>query len=325
MKYPYSSSENTGSTANSVQFDSSVEAEKGVCSKNQELRGETAIHPGVSVDREAAASQHSWNQEERLLYLLVNDEPESALLKQQFCFLGGSMERSRSALALWVQNNPSSPESVWSPSLPQAEVERSEPHSFRASSSFARCLPGNDWNGLLEYRDVQMRLLWEIQNYFHGLIPETGLSPESHEAMILCLLSFPVVEFMSIKDNEENELKTKNTSDGASIAMLSYTRKALVHLSVPMGPQPGLVALRLETNNQRDVEITARLSGEECFSWEVWRNDFTARLEEARKSQGAKGVETGPLISSNESITRGIVHAEVIAFGTGQEMRVWSG
>lgn len=67
------------------------------------------------------------------------------------------------------------------------------------------------------------------------------------------------------------------------------------------------------------------LSGGGNFEWKIWRNDFTNRLETMKKSQEKNEMQTCPVMLTGEKITRGIVSAKVIAFGTGEEMRLWTG
>lgn len=138
---------------------------------------------------------------ERLLYHLVSEDPEMALLEQKITFLGCSMELLRSSLAAWVQNNPNSSESIWSPLVEGNGSETHKKFTNCASDSFTKCIRGEKWSSRVGCRLVQMRLLWELQNYFHGLIPEEGLSPERHKATILYILSFPAVEFSFLDDD----------------------------------------------------------------------------------------------------------------------------
>lgn len=74
-----------------------------------------------------------------------------------------------------------------------------------------------DWLWRLYSRDIQKRLLWELQNYFLGLLPEEGISPERREAMILCILCFPAIDMAACQDEADSALDVQNTSDGINI------------------------------------------------------------------------------------------------------------
>lgn len=165
MKNLYSSNESIAETS---EPDVADEYDQGIYLKGREKRPETTV-PG---------SSHSSREADRFMYLLLTDDPESTLLGQRITFLGCSIESLRSSLTVWVQNNPKSPASVWSPSFKRTGTEEHERFTFRASDSFAKCFKLKDWDMLVKERHAQLRLLWELQNYFHHLIPEEGLSPE---------------------------------------------------------------------------------------------------------------------------------------------------
>ncbi len=52
------------------------------------------------------------------------------------------------------------------------------------------CVPNLDAEQF-EKRYVQMRLMWELQNYFRQIAATEGVGPDRAEAIILCILSFP--------------------------------------------------------------------------------------------------------------------------------------
>lgn len=128
------------------------------------------------------------------------------------------------------------------------------------------------------------------------------------------------------QDQHEDQLglKVQNTADEVSIDFQEYKQAADISCYVPFGPQDFKVAAQLELTRKGDVEVSAWLSGEGHFRWELWRNDFTCRLEEMRQFQEENGLEFAPVLRTVESITHGMDTAEVIAFGTGQQMMVTS-
>lgn len=156
-------------------------------------------------------------------------------------------------------------------------------------------------------------------------IPEGGLSPERHEAIILCLLSFPAIDLAVDQEKDGSGLKTQNTADGVNISIQKHNPAVGMSLSVPFAPQQVGIVLRLAEIRQRYIEISLSLSVEGQFSWEAWRNEFTTRLEEGRRLHESDGIVFSPIIRGRGSITDGLVSAEVSTCGTGQKMEVWSG
>lgn len=153
------------------------------------------------------------------MYQLAGSDAEAALLEKRIIFLGGSTGNLRSSLAFAMQNNPGAEASVWSPSLSEEKgTGRRGLFSLRASESFSRCMRREAWYKDLGDRHVQTRLLWELQSYFQGMIPVEGLSPERHEAILLCLLSFPAIDFTVIEEGGGHELNAKRTREGVHIA-----------------------------------------------------------------------------------------------------------
>lgn len=165
--------------------------------------------------------------EELFMYQLVSDDSEFTMLQRRFAFLGCGMEALRSSLATWVDLNPNVAESVWKPCLYKDGRNRVRTFSFRASNSLARCMKANDWGELLGGRYIQMRLLWELQSYFLYALPEEGISPERHEAIVLCLLSFPDLQCTKYQAEENTEFSSVNTGDGVSVAYIKERRMVM--------------------------------------------------------------------------------------------------
>lgn len=268
MENLYSSSETAGvSTDTSHVYDS------------RDPEGRTGeVYPAADLVDET--TNFSSRKTEQLLYQLPCEDSEAALLEQRITFLGCSMECLRSSLAVWVQKNPRALESIWSPELREdAEKNRQDQFAFRASDSFSRCLGKQNWCIRANDRHVQMRLLWELQNYFQSVIPEEGLSPERHEAIILCLLSFPAIEFVVGEDRIDCGLTVDNTADGVNIAYQHTKQAAHISLCVPLAPQEFGVAVRQELTGKGEIKVSVLLSGEGRFYWELWRNDFLLVLK----------------------------------------------
>lgn len=173
-------------------------------------------------------------------------------------------------------------------------------------------------------RHIQMRLLWELQSHFLDLLPEEGVSPERHEAIILCLISFPVVNF-TVRENENCVLSSVTNRDGVCIEVQERTSIAHISISVPHGPQLVHVAVSIRSVGQGHIKLSAAVSGEGSFIWEDWRNGFSACLAVVSKWQKRNGLECVPLLQTERSIGYGVRSARVVAFGTGKNLNVWLG
>lgn len=110
-----------------------------------------------------------------------------------------------------------------------------------------------------------------------------------------------------------------------NIAFLQRKQEVQITLSVPFRPQPFGVSVRLECSRNRDIEICASITGEGLFRWEILRDGFTSRLDRLRETQENNGLEFSQVTRTSGTISRGILSAEVVAFGTGLAMRAWSG
>lgn len=205
----------------------------------------------------------------------------------------------------------------------------SESDTFFANSLtrfplFKRTLHRILW-GNRNHRHVQTRLLWELQNHFRGLIPHNGVSPERPEVIILCFLSFPAIDFVVDEDAGDGQLHTKHTAHGVNIAIHPLKQDYKIHLSIPLGPQEVHIVVQIELLPPMGVEVTAILRREGTFLWQSWSIDLATRLEEWRRLQEHDGLEFCEVTQTHESITQGMASAALMAFGTGQNMRVWRG
>lgn len=259
-----------------------------------------------------------------LLYQLVSDDSDQVILEQWMAFLGCGMECVRSSFGSWVENNPNVSESVGTPSLRQIGSEMHTCFAFRASDAFARCMQRKDWEEAMGERYVQIRLLWELQNYFLNLLPEEGISPDHQEAIILCLLTFPAV-ICRAEENEENEASCINTVHDVSIEVHQQKKKVSVSLFVPLGPQRVHAAANIRRRDEGDIEVSISLRREGRFVWEKWRNNFTSSLAKRREWQMSTGMESTTVSQTKGSIASGLRSATVVAFGTGDTMNVWLG
>lgn len=137
-------------------------------------------------------------------------------------YVGSAESYSAEAGSVSVEN--SKAKSVWTPSLEKLGGTPSEIYSFRTSSSFAKCMRTGHWDKLMDERYVQMRFLWELQNYFLSMLPVEGISPDRHEANILCLLSFPAVEIVIVDVEEDSRTSSTKTGDESNPCLYASSK-----------------------------------------------------------------------------------------------------
>lgn len=232
---------------------------------SEAIAGTPIVNVGVRpmYSGRAPLEKNASRETERLLYQLVCDEADMAVLGQRMSFLGACMESLRSSLASWVQSNPGAPDSVWTHSV--SEVTKGQNlFSFRASDNLATCMRSMDRFEFMGARCVHMKLIWELQSFFHGRIPKEGMSPEWNEAMILCLLAFSAIIVRVCASDEDCEVNNR-TVQGISIAPSDNKQAICISLSVPFEPQSFQISVKLEFLQDRDVKITALLAGEGTF------------------------------------------------------------
>lgn len=186
------------------------------------------------------------------------------------------------------------------------ELRGSEPRFFslQASTSLAQCFQKNEWKMTLQYRHVQMRLLWELQSYFLDRLPADGISPRRHEAIILCLQPLPVVNF-KINENDDSELRSATNRDGVCIDMLERARALRTSLFLPHAPHTVLVLVDIQIAGPGKIELNATLLGEGTFNWEDWRNDLSERLTGIQKWQNGNELECAALLRRKETLQAG--------------------
>ena len=163
---------------------------------------------------------------ESLMYQMSDLDPEYMHLEQSMTFLGCSIESLRSSLARWVASNPDSGRETWTPAVDcrstSTKAEEVDIFKFEVSDRISSLL---NWaletrnSHTFERRFAQMRLLWELQNYFQRSLPETGVSACIHKAMIMCVLSFSALRMevdneMEVAESERNGETQDGVEDG---------------------------------------------------------------------------------------------------------------
>lgn len=329
LKDIYSADSALGKNHGNTEIDSSSQTEQDGCTEEKDSAREpedTREHFGRDTDD---AAPNISRKAELFMYQLISNESDFSVLEQRLTFLGRTMACLRSSLACWLQSNQNCSQSVWTPSLKEAGRSPTEQFSFRSSASFSCILFGlyrGDWKWRMDKRYVQMRLLWELQSYFLNRLPSEGISPDRHEAIILCLLSFPVIECHVIQEEaEDSELSVIDTGESLSLSLESGIKDIKLPLSIPLAPQPIHISVLLRPVGQSTVDVIVFLCGKCEFEWERWRNDFTSRLEGVRKWQQQNGLDNTPVIETEERITSILQSVQVTAFGTGKYLQVWKG
>lgn len=226
---------------------------------------------------------------------------------------------------MWVKSNPNAEESVWSPSIVAADIDQQRTFSFQASDSFAKCFQVDDCSKALDERHVQIRLLFELQAHFVHMNHAQGISPECHEAMLWCVLSFPAVCFTSSQKNEGGEMNAMNIGNGVAIPVGTQNQVDRRKIFVPFGPQSFDVDVRLDRMEEGEILVVVSLSREDRFSWVLWRDEFTSRLEAVRQLQESNDLECPQVLRSEAGISAGLRSAQVTACGIGEKICLWWG
>lgn len=182
----------------------------------------------------------------------------------------------------------------------------------------------NDWKTVICDRYVQTSLLWELQKYFLNLLPDAGVSPDCHEAIILCILSFPDIN-CEIDENLDCAMTSGSLPNEVCIEMHREQSTLSISLSVPFGPQTVHVAVEIQIDCKGEIKFAVSLCGEGRFIWEKWRNNFYSRLADRKQWQKNNKLHCVSLLLSKECITSGLRSARLVAFVTGSKMYIWPG
>lgn len=159
------------------------------------------------------------------------------------------------------------------------------------------------------------------------MLPVEGVSPETAEAMFLCILSFPSVHCMIFEDEEGADLSSMSALHAVSIAMHDKRQSVHVSFAVPHGPQPVFVDVHLRRigDLEKKIMVYASLSGDGVLDWQSWRNSFASRLSGVSEWQQQNGLEHSPVTPTDGSIITHQRSVKLNAFGTGRDMRIWLG
>ncbi len=265
-------------------------------------------------------------------------KPEDSHFDKSLTFLRCSMEMLRSSLCKWMEKAEHVDESTWKPNQ-SFENECENIVQFTASEDLSACLRCVENISNLTERYVQMRVLWELQDHFHGQLPECGAAPNSLEAIVLCVLSFPAVS-MEIREISRSKVVSKIMERREEHCVLDMEMKDDPKFDIEdfeyavrasCGPQDLFVTVSFSSVNGNSIPL---VSAKICrideaqfssFEWQAWRDSFYGRLEGTRKMQEQLGIAHLPVLRSTSNIWLGLGKREEKIAGTGSAMNVWKG
>ena len=258
-------------------------------------------------------------------------EPEHHNFEHSMTFMGCSMETLRSALARWVEKNDGNQVSTWNPKIDFEKLNKS--FVFRASEDLQCCLKSVESKSGLDEKYFQMRLLWELQSYFHARMSRNTKNmpgPKDTESMILCILSFPSVIIKTERSRDVARNSKRRTSCCLQVEEgndhLFDAQNYTFHILAGCGPQD--VEVHVSFNVTTELYVTVNLCCKEAsqiFSWEAWRNSFLGRLEGAGSWQVDWNLPSVPVLKTEESIAAGITHVRTLNANESSGINVWKG
>lgn len=258
-------------------------------------------------------------------------EPKHHNFEHTMTFLGCSMESLRSSLARWTEQNEKDQLNMWNPRV-NYEMQN-KVFSFKASSDLRCCIHSMKSRKQLECKYFHMRLLWELQSFFHAQIEGSSSIiplPARLDAIILCLLSFPSLAIKVSKTN--SSFQSDSVSHSCFIQMEEPTKQFDVSsykLYIQAGCGPQLISVHVSFRETENlficVEISTGERQEMSFSWEAWKNAFLGRLEGARKWQDSWGMSTTPLLRTKSPINSGIASTIVLSVDERESIKIWKG
>lgn len=254
---------------------------------------------------DSIAEFHKSLETTRLRNQLANPKPLHQHLEIGLTFMGCVMENTRSGIAEAI--NKTGQISDWCPLIPNQAI------SFKASVELCNCLvktyPG--FESISFNSTVQERLLWECQNGVSSSWQEKVLehdragsqagpsTPETIEAMILCILGFPSIRVV-----------WKNK---ACQGQVSRNRFLLYKIEPVAGPQSLWIEAVVDWRSSKitvKVCVGDHASAKEMqtptFRWQDWRDAFEGRLigkSEWQKDHYMKGLQ---ISRTKASISAGV-------------------
>lgn len=256
-------------------------------------------------------------------------EPEHHNFEHSMTFLGCAMESLRSSLARWTENNQEEQMQHWEPEI-DYEMQN-KVFMLSASEDFMCCAHSIEDPEILESKFFQLRLLWELQNFFHAQIDQPAANtayPARLDVIILCILSFPSLSVHTSRVRFSDQIRPELQS--SCCIQIEDESKAhfeldqyRVTIEAGCGPQRIYINVSFE---MKEKLIYVRLAGDaKTFSWDSWKNAFLGRLEGARKWQEGWNMPAPHVLRTNSKISAGISKAIVLSIDERETINIWKG
>jgi len=258
-------------------------------------------------------------------------EPDNYNYEHSTTFLGCSMEVLRSSLARWTANNEETQLTSWNPNLDNGI--RDKTFHFKASEDLSCCVKSLENVDSLQEKYFHMRLLWELQSYFHARMSrehKQSPGPMDAEAIILCILSFPSILIRADCCASSGLVSQNRNSCCINIDEESEhldIEKYKIVIESGCGPQNVGVEVYFEMKPELLISICIS-SGRDpsnTFSWEAWRNAFLGRMEGARSWQMDWNLPNIPVTNTEDTISAGLEFIRTINPRESKGLITWKG
>lgn len=224
-------------------------------------------------------------EKNRLNFIFVNDNANIKFLECSLNFIGYGMELVRTKLARWVHKQGSTTSDIWNSPLSSLHdsIETEEINLGFADKEFSNFVFGNELDSVATHLWVQSKVICLFQEACFSYDEDDG-GPESLVTMALCLLSFPSITvqpdvqmYTNIGSHIQRECSQLNV--GSTIC-----DRALCFLVIPTrAPQPLAARCTFKYCKVREclaMSLSLIKTGQAnvpWFSWELWKESFTAR------------------------------------------------
>ena len=228
-------------------------------------------------------------------------------------FLGCVVESVRSFLGKWVHHNSrsASDESIWNPVISGEKIKfrasrqlTEELIKLRKMEKSAKNLSSN------ESRNVNMRILWEVQSFLHESISEmmeegykSIFLPRSLNLIMLFLLGFPSITIRKFRQ----DLHASNDNRQTEINF-----DELIYEIIPAyGPQNVSIIFKhcsdSEETNKCIIELFTANEDDQPFrfDWQAWKDSVMGRLEAQTEWRERR------MSSKTEKLRREILDAKI--------------
>lgn len=251
-------------------------------------------------------------------------------------FLGCVIESVRSFLGSWVLHTSrnTADDSIWMPAVLGEVIEfkssrqlEEELKKFQNTDHTAVNLSSN------ESRNLNMRILWEIQSFLHESISkivetegDNSYLPRCLNLIMLFILGFPSINVQKISNDVK--LSSDNHETAINFDIMTYE---IIPVS---GPQDISIVFKFYNdttkNNNCTIELLTSNETDQpfIFEWQKWKDSAMGRLEAQTEWR------EGRMSSKNEKLRRDFLGALIQSnvrsvnrktMGTEYDISYWSG